>query len=133
MGQTSVEKNYYYDWDNQLLVGFQFLPTTEELVKQYLMKVLGNRLPVSDFLVVDEAEFYSTPPMSSGTVVAQIRPDSLHRRRGWVRPLSPRKDGPFSKREALGFVWTRLGYVGKEGLRDVCSKKGGIDRSFYLV
>ncbi|KAK8341864.1 hypothetical protein V6Z11_A08G197000 [Gossypium hirsutum] len=74
MGQTSVEKNYYYDWDNQLLVGFQFLPTTEELVKQYLMKVLGNRLPVSDFLVVDEAEFYSTPPMSSGTVVAQIRP-----------------------------------------------------------
>ncbi|TYJ23369.1 hypothetical protein E1A91_A08G186800v1 [Gossypium mustelinum] len=95
------------------------------------MKVLGNRLPVSDFLVVDEAEFYSTPPMSSESLI--FLPDSLHRRRGWVRPPSPRKDGPFSKREALGFVWTRLGYVGKEGLRDVCSKKGGIDRSFYLV
>lgn len=63
-----VEEVYYYDWGNQLPVGFRFLPTAEELVKQYLIqKVLGNPLPVLDFLEVEEAEFYTTPPMTSGT------------------------------------------------------------------
>ncbi|TYH56079.1 hypothetical protein ES332_D09G283100v1 [Gossypium tomentosum] len=63
-----VEEDYYYNWHNQPPVGFRFLPTPEELVKQYLIKkVLGNPLPVSDFLEVEEAEFYTTPPMSCGS------------------------------------------------------------------
>ncbi|KAA3454409.1 protein FEZ-like isoform X1 [Gossypium australe] len=61
-----LQLHYYYDWHNQPPVGFRFLRTPEELVKQYLVKkVLGNPLPVSDFLEVEEAEFYTTPPMSS--------------------------------------------------------------------
>ncbi|KAK8338805.1 hypothetical protein V6Z11_A09G279500 [Gossypium hirsutum] len=61
-----AEEDYYNDWHNQPPVGFRFLPTPEELVKQYLIKkVLGNLLPVSDFLEVEDVEFYTTPPMSS--------------------------------------------------------------------
>ncbi|KAH1089098.1 hypothetical protein J1N35_016355 [Gossypium stocksii] len=55
----------HYELDNPIPVGFQFLPTNEELVTEYLInKILHNPLPFWDFSEVEEAALYSTHPKS---------------------------------------------------------------------
>ncbi|KAK8281898.1 hypothetical protein V6Z11_D09G273200 [Gossypium hirsutum] len=55
----------HYELDNPIPVGFQFLPTNEELVTEYLInKIFHNPLPFWDFSEVEEAALYSTHPKS---------------------------------------------------------------------
>ncbi|TYI12500.1 hypothetical protein ES332_A09G282000v1 [Gossypium tomentosum] len=55
----------HYELDNPIPVGFQFLPTNEELITEYLInKILHNPLPFGDFSEVEEAVLYSTHPKS---------------------------------------------------------------------